>query len=135
MSINFTVQPSTRLVVYTVEGTPTGEDVREFFDAVIAHPDLEGGFGFLGDYRERASDPDPGYVRLLAREIRVRAQQIAPCRWAMIVKTASGFASARLCGLLTYGTDIEIAPFLTPEEAAAWVEEAADERLPFAVSC
>src|SRR5262245_25434688 len=120
MPIRFTVHPSARLVTYSVEGTATLDEAREFLDAVVAHPDFRRGFAFLGD-RRMASEPDARYVRALADEVQDRAHLLAPCKWAVAAPTAEGFRMVRLWSFQTLPSGVEAAPFMTPTAAAEWL--------------
>ncbi len=126
MAIRFSVHPSARLVTYEVEGTATRDDAKEFLDAVLAHPNFERGFAFLGDRRGPGSEPDMTYVRAVAKEVQARASRLAPCRWAVALSTAAGFGAIRLCNLLTLESGVEMAPFMTPDQAAEWLGERPD---------
>ena len=121
MAIHFTIHPSARLVTYAVEGTATHDDAREFLDAVLAHPNFERGFAFLGDRRGPSGEPDMAYVRAVANEVRARASRLAPCRWAIALSTAGGFGAVRMCNLLTLESGVEMAPFMTPAQAVEWL--------------
>ena len=121
MAIRFTVHPSARLVTYAVEGTTTRDDAREFLDAVLAHPNFERGFAFLGDRRGPDGEPDMAYVRAVAKEVRARASRLAPCRWAIALSTPAGFGAVRMCNLLTLESGVEMAPFMTPTQATEWL--------------
>jgi hypothetical protein len=121
MTINYSIDASKRLVNYFVEGRPTVEEFREFLDLVTAEPSFVRGFSFLGDCRGLTSDPEPPMVRAVASQFRAMANQLGPCKWALVSQTAEGFAAVRVTSLLTYGTGIEFAPFLKPDEAAKWL--------------
>jgi hypothetical protein len=128
VGIAFTVCASARLVTCLVENTPTDEDAREFFDVLLAHPDFECGFNLLMDCRKRTANPDPAFARAFSKEVRQRAKDLGPCRWAYVVTTSSGFAAVRLIALLTFGSWVEFASFMTMDEAAKWVEAGTAER-------
>jgi len=128
MPIRFSVHPTARLVTYSVEGKTTREDVRKFLDAVLADPDFERGYGFLGDRRKAGGDPDMAYVRAFAREVAGRARLLAPCRWAVAAPTSESFRMVRLWGILTLPCGVEAAPFMTPAEGIRWLVAGAPER-------
>jgi hypothetical protein len=128
--VHFTVDGDARLVCYVVEGVTTADHARAFFAAVLTHPDYETGFNFLGDRREIGEEPDSAYVRAVALEVMTRQAVLGPCRWAVLVATDASYGMARMWGLLTESTGVEIKPFRTLGEAAKWLGLPADYSLP-----
>ena len=121
MDIKFTIDASAGLVSYSLESVGTPDQAREFLDAITSHPDFVTGYAFLGDCRKMGPHPDTGHVRAFAKEVRSRSKTVGPCRWAMVVSNASAFTAVRLCGLLTYGSCVEFAPFIAREQAQEWL--------------
>jgi hypothetical protein len=134
MSIEFTIHPDCNLATTSIEDVPKQEDVRDFFDQLLVHPDFECGFNLLADCRARACELNPAFARAFSKEVRNRAKELGPCRWAFVTMKANDFANVRLIGLLTYGSEVEFAPFLNMEEAADWVEVGAADRCAFVES-
>jgi hypothetical protein len=120
MPVHFAIDAAARLVAYAVEGDATPEEAREFLDAVLARPDFERGFYFLGD-RRAAALPDAVFVREVAREVRSRAGSLAPCRWAVVVPSLAAFGMVRMWGVLTERSGVEVVPFTSPDEAIEWL--------------
>jgi hypothetical protein len=121
MGIHFTVDRRERLVYYVVEGTVTAGDARAFLDAAVAHPQYGCGFDFFGDRREAAAAPDPCYVYAVAAEVLARAAVLGPCRWAVVVADEAAARRARVWAALAKASGVEIRPFGTAAEAAAWL--------------
>jgi hypothetical protein len=121
MPVHFTIDPAARLVVYIVQGNATPEEAVEFLDAVISHPRFERGFNFLGDRRDVVRGPNSGYVYGVTALVNVRKKAIAPCRWAVIVSDDYAYGMARMWGIMTEKSKVEILPFRTAEEAVEWL--------------
>jgi hypothetical protein len=119
--VQFTVHPDARLVVYIVEGRATPEEAREFLDAVASHPDFQRGLNFLGDRRDVVRGPSSGYVYGVSDEVNVRKAQFAPCKWAVIVSNDYAYWMARMWGMMTEKSGVEIVPFREAEEATEWL--------------
>jgi hypothetical protein len=120
--ISFTIDPAARLVVYIVEGNATREEAIEFVDTVIAHPHFRRGFNFLGDRRDVVKGPSSGYIYGITEDINARKKELAPCRWAVIVSDDYAYGMARMWGIMTEKTKVEILPFRTAEEATVWLD-------------
>jgi hypothetical protein len=119
--VHFSVDVDARLVSYVVDGITTADHARAFFAAVLTHPDYEPGFNFLGDRRKIAEEPDSAYIRAVALEVMARQAVLGPCRWAVLVGSDTSYGMARMWGLLTEPSGVEIKPFRTPGEAARWL--------------
>ena len=72
MPVHFRIDRDARLVVYVVKGYATRTEAREFFDAVLAHPDFERGFNFLGDRRAAYKGQSSGYILAVSDEVKAR---------------------------------------------------------------
>jgi hypothetical protein len=119
VTIRFAVCPRTRLVVYTIDREPMPRDALAFLDAALAHPSYRRGFGFLGEGRGRVA-PDAAFNPALAREVRARVDLLAPCKWTAVVASPAGLAMVRTWAAPARGGGVEVAPFLTVEEAVEW---------------
>lgn len=126
MPIEFTIDPAARLVIYVVEGNATREEAIAFLDTVIAHPDFRRGFNFLGDRRDVVKGPSSGYIYGITEDINIRQKTLAPCRWAVIVSDDYAYGMARMWGIMTERTKVEILPFHTAKEATDWLGVNAD---------
>jgi hypothetical protein len=126
MPIDFTIDPAARLVVYIVEGTASREEAIEFIDTVIAHPEFQRGFNFLGDRRDVVHGPSSGYVYGVTEDINSRRNALSPCRWAVIVSNDYSYGMARMWGIMTERAKVEILSFRMAEEAAGWLGVSAD---------
>jgi hypothetical protein len=112
MGVHFSIDVEARLVSYVVEGLITTDHARAFFATVLVHPDFEPGFHFLGDRREVTDEPDSSYIRAVSLEVLARQAVLGPCRWAVLVATDISYGMARMWGLLTHSSGVEIRPFL-----------------------
>jgi hypothetical protein len=121
MPVRFAIDRTMRLVVYVVEGDATAAEASDFLDAVLAHPDFERGFNFLGDRRGVDRAPSSAYVRSVADAVKARSESLGPCSWAVVVGSDSGYGMARMWGILTDASAVEIVPFRTPEAASTWL--------------
>jgi hypothetical protein len=121
MPFSFTIDPSARLVIYIVEGHATRDEAIEFIDTVIAHPDFRRGFNFLGDRRDVVRAPNSGYIYGITEDLNARKKALAPCKWAVIVSDDLAYGMARMWGIMTDRTGVEIIPFHTADEAAEWL--------------
>jgi len=124
--VHFFVDVDARLVSYIVDGITTADHARAFFAAVLTHPDYEPGFSFLGDRRRIAEEPDSAYIRAVALEVMARQAVLGPCRWAVLVASDTSYGMARMWGLLTESSGVEIKPFRTVGEVARWLGLPAD---------
>lgn len=127
MPIHFQVHPTNRLIDYTVDGTPTAEDAREFLESVLKHLDVEPGFRFLGHACGKG-EPDAAFNHVVARAARALSHLIAPCRWAVVVPKEAGRGMVRMWSSLMKGTGVKVMPFKTPEAAAEWLASSTAER-------
>jgi hypothetical protein len=121
MPVHFSIDCDARLVVYVVEGTATSTEARKFLDAVIVHPDFNRGFNFLGDRRDVVRGPSSGYVYGVSDEVKARKSHLAPCKWAVIVSDDFAYGMARMWGILTEKSGVEILPFRQAKEATEWL--------------
>lgn len=124
MEIQYAIDPTDRLVRYTVRGLPTVDSVRQLLASVTSDPSFQRGFGFLADYRGVDCDLSAAYIRSFARDVRTRAPLLGTCRWAVLCSTPGVFAAVRLCIILTHGCGIEFAPFTVEADATAWIQPA-----------
>lgn len=115
-------------MTYRLEGNPTPLGVGEFLDAVIADPDFQSGYNFIGDHRQ-CEEPDHTFIRGFAKAVRDRTSSIAPCRWAMVVSHKGAATAVHLLNILTFGCWVEFAAYLTLEEAIQWVDAGTAEWL------
>lgn len=129
MGIRFIIYPTARLVAYTVDGSATSDEARAFLDAVIAHRHFERGFDFLGDRFGDDEEPDTGFLRAIALEVRSRVTQLAPCRWAVVDPSPVAFGMVRMWGILVQESGLQVAPFTDMSEASEWVGANTAERL------
>jgi hypothetical protein len=120
MPIHFAIDPGKRLVAYVIERNATAGEASAFLDAVIRHPDYRWGFDFFGD-RRGVKAPESHYICSVAVEVNARAQQLAPCRWAVVVSDLLGFGMMRMCALLVEESGVIIHPFQDFDEAVAWL--------------
>ncbi len=116
-------------MAYTVDGNATSDDARAFLDAVLAHRHFERGFDFLGDRYGDEEEPDTGYLRAIALEVRSRVAQFAPCRWGIVEPDPVAFGMVRMWGMLVQETGLQVAPFTDMSEASEWVGANTAERL------
>jgi hypothetical protein len=121
LDANFAFDPVARLITYELDRALSPEETREFLESIVTHPVFGPGFNILGDYRRVWIETDMLCLRAFAREVRNRAEELGKCKWAMVFSVAAGFAATRLCAVLTHGSGVEFAPFLTVEEAEAWL--------------
>jgi hypothetical protein len=119
--IRFAIDPRHRLVVYCVECDATPDEARDFFRAVVSHPSFRTGFDFLGDRLGVGAAPEPTYIYSVAAEVNARAAQLAPCRWAVVVRDLLGFEMARMWSLMAQDSGVQIRPFQRSDEAAEWL--------------
>ncbi|MCI0702962.1 MAG: hypothetical protein L0241_17940 [Planctomycetia bacterium] len=120
MSIQFSVSPFGRLVFYKVNGVPTPAEARAFLNEVLSHRNFRRGFAFLGE--STSSDiPHAAFTTTLAREVLAQANRLAPCRWAVLVPSQTGQELVRRRAAQTEGSGVEVAPFLTMEDATNWL--------------
>jgi hypothetical protein len=121
MGVHFSIDGEAQLVSYSVEGLTTTDHARAFLAAVLVHPDYEPGFNFLGDRREVMQEPDSSYVRAVSLEVLARQAVLGPCRWAVLVASDVSYGMARMWGLLTQSSGVDIRPFRTQDEAMRWL--------------
>jgi hypothetical protein len=119
--IHFAIDPRQRLVIYSVERDATPEEAREFFREVASHPAFRTGFDFLGDRLGVGAAPEPTYIYSVAAEVNARARQLAPCRWAVVVRDPLGFGMARMWSLMAQNSGVEIRAFQRADDAVAWL--------------
>ena len=119
--MNYSIHASKRLVTYTMEGSPTSDEFKEFLDSVTTDPLYDRGFAFLGDCRSCVNGLDPSFVRMMAAHLRAKAEHLAPCKWAFVFQTAWHFAAVNVCSLLTLDSWLEFSAFLKPVEAERWL--------------
>jgi hypothetical protein len=62
----------------------------------------------------------------VAFEVIDRRAVLGPCRWAVLVASDLGYGMARMWGLLTESSGVEIHPFRSAGEAVEWLGLAAD---------
>jgi hypothetical protein len=122
--VQFAIDPDARLVAYLVRGSPTPAEARAFLAAVLAHPDFERGFHFLGD--RRAAAPSAGYGLSAAAAVNDRRGLLAPCKWAVVTADTVGSGVARMVAMAARRSGVEIRPFGSVGEAAAWLDLPAD---------
>ena len=122
MGIQFTVYPVAGLVSYAVDGPATDAQAGAFLAAVVAHPHFQRGFDFLGE-GGGPGEPDAAYSPPLARAVRSRTADVAPCRWAVVVSSHHGPGAVRRWAELVLADGIEVAPFLSRSDAVDWLAD------------
>lgn len=118
--ITYSIQPDQRLVTYSVEGQPTLSDVEEWLDEVLRDPDFRKGFAFVGDRRAAPADTSVEYMRGITQLLQSRADRLAPCRWAIVVRVEADFAIVRIWSLGLQSTGITMEPFTLEQRATQW---------------
>ena len=121
MPIQFTLDPSKGLVVYAVSGKVSKSHAKDFLDAVLTHPDFRRGFHFLGDRREMVTARADEYARSVAALVEENRQQLAPCRWAVLVPNPVAYGMARMWSLMAGDTGVTVQPFYELGEAIEWI--------------
>ena len=121
MPVHFVIDPLVQIVAYVVEGDATPGEAREFFEAVIRHPDFEPGFDFLGDRRDVERVPGVSYIRAVADEVMAHQGELGRCKWAVIVSDDAAIGMVRMWGLMAELSGVEIEPFRSPQEATLWL--------------
>jgi hypothetical protein len=119
--IQFTVEPELSLVSYTVTGSIRMNDAKEFFDAILTHPDFRRGFNFIGDRRDMVTARADEYARAVAALVEQNRRRLAPCRWAVLVPNPVAFGMARMWSLMASETGVSIQPFYELTEAIEWL--------------
>src|SRR5262245_536154 len=120
MPLLFSVCPFGRLVICKVEGIPTPEEARAFLRDVLAQRNFRRGFAFLGQTTD-SDIPHAAFTTHLAREVEAQARNLAPCKWAVMVPSETGRALVKKRAALTDRTGVQVAPFLTVDEATNWL--------------
>jgi hypothetical protein len=128
MGITFTIYPVARVVAYAVESGTNPSDAREFLDAVVSHRHYRRGFDFLGDPRAAGGDHGQSHIRSLAIEVRDRAADLAPCRWAVVVSSDVELGMVRMWAALVAEHSVEVVAFTSLAEASDWVGANTAER-------
>jgi len=121
MPISFTIDTAAHLVVYIVEGNATRQEAVEFLASVIAHPEFQRGFDFLGDRRDVVRGQTSAYVYGVTDEINARKESLAPCLWAVIVADEYAYGMSKMWATMTERSKVRIRPFRNAEEATNWL--------------
>ena len=119
MPIHFTVDPDLRLVSYLVSRPPTKDEAHAFLDRVTGHFYFQRGFALLGECAG-VCRPDAAFGHALAHAACLRAHLLGSCRWAVVAEPSSGWGMVRMWASLLRGTRVQVAPFASVREAAAW---------------
>jgi hypothetical protein len=132
MAVLVEIDTPARLVRATVAG-PTNLTAAEFADFLgdlVTRPDFRPGFDILYDRRAVAEPPNPASVRAALGAIEARAGQMTGCRWAVVIRPQSALEVVRLTALLGERSGVIARPFVSPDEALAWLDEGGPERGP-----
>lgn len=123
MPPSFSIDHAANFVRCHFDGDFTPDEAAQRLDAALASPEFRRGLGFL-DFRRRGGGMTADQIRGLAGLIRSRADQLAPCRWAVVLNTEEEFPAVRVLALLTQKTGVKVVPFTNLLRAEQWLREA-----------
>jgi hypothetical protein len=112
------------VMIHTVTGEITFEEVKSSYEKVRTHPDFQENMNTIWDIREAdASSFDPQDVIRLARYFETQITNRAEYRVAIIASRDLTYGLSRMYQVATADLPAKIGIFINHEDAAKWVKD------------
>ncbi len=121
MPITYQIDKDAEIVRAVARGDVSLDEERRCFEAFLADPDHEPGFGILLDNRERGIPASSEHIRGMARAFQDRREEVGPARMAIVVSREVSLGLARMFALLTDDTPVDAQAFADINQAEAWL--------------
>jgi hypothetical protein len=122
MVVNTVVDKKSSVMIHTVTGKITFEEIKSSYEAVLTHPDFKDDFNSIWDIRDAdASKFDSHDVIKIARYFETQTKTRAKYKVAVIVSRDLEYAISRKYQVAAADLPARIGIFIDLEEAKKWV--------------
>jgi hypothetical protein len=122
MTVNTVVDKKALVVIHTVTGEITFQEIRSSYESVCSHPDFKENMNSIWDIRDAdASKFDSQEVIKIARYFETQTKTRAKYKAAIIVSRDLEYGLSRKYQVAAADLPAKIGIFITLEEAKKWV--------------
>ncbi|MBU0767738.1 MAG: hypothetical protein KJ687_01410 [Proteobacteria bacterium] len=126
MIVNTVVDKKGTVMIHTVTGEITFEEIKSSYEAILLHPDFQRDMYAIWDVRDAdASKFDSQDVIRLARYFETQIKNRAEFKVAVIVSRDLEYGLSRMYQVAAADLPAKIGIFINLEEAKKWVRESA----------
>lgn len=124
MIVNTTVDKESSILIHTVTGEITFEEIKSSYKTVTAHPDFQEGMYVIWDIRDAdASKFDSQDVVRLARYFETQLNDRTDFKVAVIVSRDLEYGLSRMYQVAAADLPAKIEIFINLEDAKIWITE------------
>jgi len=124
MIVNTVVDKKDTVMIHTVTGEITFEEIKSSYEAILSHPDFQRDMYAIWDVRDAdASKFDSQNVIRLARYFETQIKSRAKFKVAVIVSRDLEYGLSRMYQVAAADLPAKIGIFINLEEAKKWVRE------------
>lgn len=124
MIVNTTVDKKASILIHTVTGEITFEEIKSLYKTVIAHPDFQEGMHVIWDIRDAdASEFDSQDIVRLARYFETQIKDRTDFKVAVIVSRDLEYGLSRMYQVAAADLPAKIEIFINLEDAKTWITE------------
>ncbi len=122
MPIHYSIDPERRLVLATVRGDFTLDEIVASIDNAVQDSAFEPGFNVLSDHREVGNPITPTQLMQTVEHIGRDQSPLAGARWAVVTTKPASWGMMRAFAVWAESIPLTIQVFRSMEEAEAWLE-------------
>ena len=129
MKIDWTIDPSARLVYLKYSGTTEFAYWSATMRSIFAHEHYEPGFGFIAEI-DGALVPDGANLTQMLEFVERHAAEFSGSRWANVTVNPAHFGMTRVAQARSHHFTSELAAFTSVAEAERWARGPVDSGPP-----
>ena len=119
MPITSAVDPSQRLIRFTVSGVIETSEILRAIDEVLPQIDETGGFDIISDHRALEQAATSDQIRALVEHLRIHGERLQGSRFAVIVGSEASYGMMRLLAVRAERLGIIVGVFWDEASALA----------------
>jgi len=122
MKVDTVVDKKASVMIHTVTGKMTFEEIKSSYEAILSHPDFQENMNSIWDLRDAdASKFDSIDIIKMARYFETKEKNRAKYKAAIIVSRDSEYGLSRKYQVATADLPAKVDIFINLEEAKRWV--------------
>jgi len=121
MTVDFYIEKGDDLLVRTLKGEVTPDEIIDSMEASMKHPDYRPGMASLIDLRELVSDSSSADIREFGEFLIAHADAVEGMRAAVVVSRAVDYGMTRMLQAIAESPQFNIALFYDIDEARQWL--------------
>ena len=122
MKVDTVVDKKASVMIHTVTGKMTFEEIKSSYEAILSHPDFQENMNSIWDLRDAdASEFDSIDIIKMARYFETKEKNRAKYKAGIIVSRDSEYGLSRKYQVATADLPAKVDIFINLEEANRWV--------------